>query len=88
MFNKVYDETTYFMLFGPEKYDTIYNRVRYLINQKSGITYVFSHHYAKIKVDSYNSLSAEKALTLENVIIHIKLVLNKDQNHYCYNIFF
>ena len=34
--------------------DAIYNRVRYLIGVKSGITYVFSHNYAKIKIDSYD----------------------------------
>ena len=28
---------------------------RYLIGIKSGITYVISHNYAKIKIDSYNS---------------------------------
>ena len=28
-----------------------------------------------------------KTSTLQDVIIIIKLVLNKDQNHYCYNIF-
>ena len=28
-----------------------------------------------------------KTLTLHNVIIHIKSVLNKDQNHYYCNIF-
>ena len=41
----------------------------------------------KIKVDSYDSLSIEKTLALHNVIIHIKSFLNKDQNHYYYNIF-
>ena len=38
------------VLFGPEKYDAIYNRIRYLIRQKSGITYVFPHNYIKIKL--------------------------------------
>ena len=48
----------------------------------------FSHYYAKIKVNSYDSLSLEETLTLHNVIILIKSVLNnKDQNHYYYNIF-
>ena len=37
-------------------YDVIYNRIRNLISQKSGITYVFSHNYAKIKVDSHDYL--------------------------------
>ena len=36
------------------------NIVRYLISLKSGITYMFSHYFAKIKVDSYDSLSIEK----------------------------
>ena len=75
------------MLFGLKKYDAIYNRIRYLIFLKIGITYVFHHCYAKIKVDFFNSLSIEKTLTLQNVIIHINSALNKDQNHYYYNAF-
>ena len=51
------------------------------------MTYIFSHSFAKIKVDSYDSLPAEKRLTLHNVIIHIKSVLNKDKNCYYYEIF-
>ena len=50
------------LLFGSEKYDFIYNMIRYLISVKSGITYVISHNYAKIKVDSYNSLPLEKTM--------------------------
>ena len=49
--------------------------------------YDFSHNYARIKTDSYDSLSLEKTLTLHNVIILIKSVFNKNQNHYHYNIF-
>ena len=41
----------------------------------------------KIKLDSYDSLPIEKKLTLYNVTIHIKSVLNKDKNHYYYEIF-
>ena len=41
----------------------------------------------KIKNDSYDSLSIEKRLTLHNVIILIKSVLNKDKSHYYHNIF-
>ena len=51
------------------------------------MTYIFSHSFAKIKVDSYDSLPAEKRLTLHNVIIHIKSVLNKDKNYCYYEIF-
>ena len=81
-FIRIYDGTRYLTLFGSKKYDAIYNRIRYLISLKSGITYIFSHYFAKIKVDSYDFLPIEKILTLYNVIMHIKTVLNKDKNHY------
>ena len=84
---KMYDGTKYIILLGPEKYDAIYNRIRYLISLKSSITYMFSHIFAKIKVNSYDSLPIEKRMALRNVIIQIKWVLNKDKNHYHYNIF-
>ena len=44
--------------------DAIYNRIRYLVSQKRGITYVFSHNYPKIKIDLHYSLSLEKTLNL------------------------
>ena len=83
-FVRVYDGTRYFTLFGSEKYDIIYNRIRYLIEVKSDIIYVvfFFHYYAKIKVGSYDSLLIEKILTLHYVKILIMSVLNKGQNHY------
>ena len=52
----VYDGNRYSIIFGPEKYDAIYSRIRHLISQKSGITYVISHNCARVKVDSYDSL--------------------------------
>ena len=52
----VYDGTRYLVLFRGEKYDFIYNRIRYLIEVKSGIECVISHNYEKKKVDSYDSL--------------------------------
>ena len=55
------------------------NRIRYLISLQSNITYIFSDYFAKIKFYSYDSLPAEKRLTLRNVIIHIKSVFNKDK---------
>ena len=57
-FIRIYDGTRYLTLFGSEKYD--YNRIRYLTSLKSDITYIFSHHFAKIKVDSHDSLPREK----------------------------
>ena len=73
-FVRVYDGTKYLVLFGPEKYDAIYNRIRYLINQRSGITYVISHNYVILKVNLYDSLLPEKILTLHNGIMLIKSV--------------
>ena len=40
-FIRVYEWTRYLIFFGLEKYDAIYNRIRYLISQKLGIIYVF-----------------------------------------------
>ena len=81
-FIRVCDGTRYLVLFGSEKYDLIYNRIRYFIGVKSGITYVISHNYVKIKVDLYISLSLKKSLTLHNIIIILKSVFNKDKNKY------
>ena len=88
-FIRIYDGTKYLILFRSKRYGAIYNRIRYIISisLKSSITYVFSHYYAKTKVDSYGFLPIEKRLTLDNVIIRIKSVLNKNKSHYYYNIF-
>ena len=59
-FIRIYDGTKYLTLFGSEKYEAIYNRIRYLISQKTGITYIYFHYFAKIKVDTYDSLPIEK----------------------------
>ena len=42
-FIRVYNGTRYLVIFGGEKCDFIYNRIRYVIGVKSGITYVFFH---------------------------------------------
>ena len=41
------DGTRYIILFGSENYDAIYDRNRYLISLKSGITYNFFHYAAE-----------------------------------------
>ena len=65
-----------------EKYDAIYDRIAYFIGLKTGITFVFSLNFAKTKIFSYGSLP------LGEIIIGIKLVFNKYQNHYYYITFF
>ena len=79
-FIRVYDGNKYLTFFGTEKYNVIYNRIIYHIGIKSGIKYVISGNYARINADSYHFL------TLHNAITHMKSVLNKDQNHYYYDI--
>ena len=79
-FIKIYNETRYLVLFGPERHNAIYDRIRYLISDKSGITYCINHNLTKIRIDSYNSLPIEK--TLSQVLLRIKnptnIVLGKD----------
>ena len=76
----IYDRIRYLILFGSEKYDAINDRIRYLISLKKWYPIYFSHYFAK--VHSYDSLPIEKILTLHNVIIHIKLFINKNKSHY------
>ena len=86
-FIRVSDGTRYLVLFGSKKYNPIYNRIRYFMSVKSGITYIIFHNYAKAKVDSYYSLPLEETITFNNVVILIKSVWNKAENDYYYNIF-
>ena len=52
-FARIYAGTTYLLLFAGKKYDSNYNKIRYLVGVISGITFVISHIYAKTKIDSY-----------------------------------
>ena len=72
-FIRVYYGNWYLVLFWSKKYESIYDKVRYLI---SGITYIISHNYATIRADS---LSLEKTMTLRNAIILVKSVWSKDE---------
>ena len=78
---RIYDGTRYLTLLDSQKYDTIYDSISYLLSLKCDMTYIFSHYFAKIKVDSYDSLLIVIGLTL-HVIILIKTVLNEDKYHY------
>ena len=72
-FIKIYDGIRYLVLFCSEKYNAIYDRINYLISKKNGITNSVNHNFARIKIDSCNSLPMEKTLTFHNVIILIKV---------------
>ena len=77
----MYDGIRHLVLFGSEKYDSIYNRIRYLIKVKSGISYIIFYNYGTINKDLYNSLQLEKTVTVRNFIILVKSVWNKDENN-------
>ena len=81
-FIRIYDATRYVTLFGSAKYDAVVDKVRHLVSLKSGITYIFSDYSAQVEIDSYDFLPVGKILTLHNVIILTKSVVNKDKNHY------
>ena len=51
------------------------------------VTDSINHNFARIRIDSYNSLPIEKILTFHNAITLIKSVVNKNENNYYYNIF-
>ena len=70
---RVYDGTRYLILFGSEKYDLIYSRIRYLIGVRSGIHMILY-------------LQGKKK-TFYNVVILIKSVWNKDKKNYYYNMY-
>ena len=55
-FIRVYDGARHLILLGDEKKYSICNKIRYLIQVKSGIKYVISYNYARIKVDLYDPL--------------------------------
>ena len=60
-FIRIYDGNRYLTFFGSEKYEAIYDRIKSK-SLKSGIAYIFSHSFAKIKVDSNDSLSIDFSL--------------------------
>ena len=68
-FIKIYDGIRYLVLFAFEKCNAIHDGINYLIREKGRITYSINHNFARIRIDSYNSLPIEKTLTFHNNII-------------------
>ena len=86
-FIKIHDRIIYLVLFDYGWFDKLFDTIKYLITEKSGITDSINHNFARIRIDSYNSLTIEKILTFHNVIILVKSVVSKNKNNYYYNIF-
>ena len=85
-FIKIYNKIRCSLLFD-EWCDKINDRIKFLLKEKSGVTFSINHNFAIIRTGSYNYLAIEKILTFDNVIIVIKSIVNKYKNAYSYNIF-
>ena len=57
--------------------------IKYLVSDKNGVTDSINHNFARIRIDSYNSLPIEKILTFHAIIL-IRSVINKNKNDYNY----
>ena len=93
-FNKIkgfimvlHGKINYLLLFDYGLFDKICDKIKYVMNEKSGITDSINHNFGRITFDSYNSFSIQKILTFHNMIILIKSVVNMNKNEYYYNIF-
>ena len=73
-FIKIYVEIRYLILYDYKRYNAIYDRIKYLISEKSGIIDSNNNNFSRIRIDSYNSLTL------------IKSTVNKNKNEYYYNI--
>ena len=62
-FIRYFNGIKYLVLYGLEKYYRNYGRIRYLKASKSGIAYVFSNKFGKIKIDSDDDLRLKRTLT-------------------------
>ena len=59
-FIKIHDKIKYLVLFDYSYCDKICDKIKYLISEKSGITDSINHNFARIRIDSYDSLTIEK----------------------------
>ena len=59
-FIKIYDGIRYLVMYDYNRYNAIYYMIRYLISEKSGIENSINQIFARIIIDSQNSLTIEK----------------------------
>ena len=52
-FMKIFDGIRYLVLLASERYNAIYDKIRYLVSENSGITDSINHNFARIRIDSY-----------------------------------
>ena len=74
-FIKINDKIKHLVLFDYSYCDKIRHKFRYLIREKSGITDSINHNFAKLRINSYDSLPVEEILIFHYMIILIKSVI-------------
>ena len=76
-FIRFYDGIRYLVLFSDICYDKICDRIKKKRKVKnSSSTDSINHNFARIRIDSYNSLHINKILTFHNVTILMNSVVN------------
>ena len=65
------------MLYGPGQCDAIYNKNKYLTNQKSGVTCAIYYTCSRIKIGLHNCWRLEKLSILLNVMNSLIQVMIK-----------
>ena len=53
-------EIKHLILFDYRLFNQIFNKIKYLITRKRGITNSITYNFGKIRIDSYNSLPIKK----------------------------
>ena len=64
-FIEIYDGFRYLVLLDYGWCDKVCDSIKYLISEKSDIKDSINHSFAKIRIDSYNSLFVKKILTFQ-----------------------
>ena len=74
-FIKSHDKIKYLVLFNNRYCDKICDKITYLISEESRTTDSINHNFARIRIDSCDSLPTEKILTFHNVNYSLNLLL-------------
>ena len=54
VFIKIHNKITYLVLFDYSYCEKNWDKIKYLINEKSGITNSINHNFERIKMDSFD----------------------------------
>ena len=84
IFIKIHEKIRYLVLFDYSYCDKIWDKIKNLISEKSGITDSINHNFARIKIDSYVSLPIEKLLILHVIVLTQSAVKNKNECYYLF----